>query len=141
MDIIKETQNGTKLLDVIGLSLRKHQKRLEFLPIHSSTSLTHSGQILRMISDDDYYLDDLSEESTLYLPRMNRREICICWSINKLESYQSSRGELLTQLCIETLSTLETKKKNVVHLTRSLLLDYISLNIDCMTLCQLYVIL
>ena len=117
MDIIKETQNGTKLLDVIGLSLRKHKKRLEFLPIHGSTALTLSGQIssqeeiLRIISDDNYYLQDLSEECSFYLPRMNIREICICWSINKLELYQSSCGELLTQLCIETLSTHQSLKK------------------------------
>ena len=39
------------------------------------------------------------------------------------------------------LATLQTKKKNVVQLTRSWLLEYISFYIDCMTSCQLYVIL
>ena len=37
--------------------------------------------------------------------------------------------------------TLQTKKIHVVHLTRSWLLEYITIYIDCMTSCQLYVIL
>ena len=57
-----------------------------------------------MISNGNYYLDDLLKECSLYLPRMNIREICsICWSINKLQLYKYRRGELLTQRCIETL--------------------------------------
>ena len=111
MDIIKETQNGIEALHVVGLSMRKHKKQLEFLPILGSTALTHLDQIsnkyeiLRMISNDNYYLDDLLEERSLYLPGMNICEIYnICGSINKLELYKCRCGELLTQLYIETLS-------------------------------------
>ena len=58
-----------------------------------------------MVSNDNYYLDDLLEEFRLYLPRVNIREIYnICWSINKVELYKCTRRELFAQLCIEALS-------------------------------------
>ena len=131
MDIIKGTQAGIEL-DVVGSSLCKHKIQLEFLPIHGSTALTHLGQIsnkdeiLRMISSDNYYLDDCS----LFLPRMDIREICnICRSINKLQLYQCRRDDLLTQLYIDTLSTYPDLNK--MH-NRNIELEYIRHGLELM---------
>ena len=109
---LTEISNSIGLLDVVGLSLRKYKKQLEFLLIHSATALTHLGrisgkehEILTMISNDNYYLDDLLEECSSYLPQINIRKIYnISWSITKIELHECSRYECLTQLCFETLS-------------------------------------
>eukprot|EP01084_Bolivina_argentea_P205723 351391_1 len=108
--LIKETQSSIDLLDVIGLSLRKHKRYLEYKPYHSCIALHHLAQINNGIIEindtklNNRYLWDLIEECAISVAVLKPRFIAqTIWSLNKLGLTYTNRGKLCLLKCANSL--------------------------------------
>ena len=110
--LIKESISSIDLLDVIGLSLRKPKRQIEWKPYHSSIAIHHLAQINDKNDTSIYnnrYLYDLLEECSISVNVLKPRFIAqIMWSLDKLNIINNpilnNRGKLCLLKCADALN-------------------------------------
>ena len=114
--LIKETSNSVDLLDVIGLSLRRHKRQIQWKPYHSSVAIHHLAQLCiakkECIDKNNRFLWDLLEECAVSVTVLKPRFIAqTMWSLDKLQLIDNNkenetmcRGKLCLLKCADALN-------------------------------------